>query len=321
MKLSIIVPIYNVEEYIVRCAKSLANQTASVNDYEVVFVNDGTKDKSIEVLRNAIDFEEQKNFIIVEKTNGGLSSARNFGVEYSHGDYIWFVDSDDWIEPDSVELLISKMEKDPELIVTTQMFINRGKEQALKYTKDAEYTGPGSELMDQCCPDCAVLYICQRNYWSKWGFRFYEGILHEDSEITPRILYLAEKCVATKKPLYHYFMREGSIMHVVSPKRIHSYFVVLNTLSDFCEKIVPCTGKKIFAKSIIPQIYGLLDVSKDASSELKAEVNKYFMNNPQLAAMMKIVPNKKANIFGRLISMMPSRTCSLYKLLLKLQGR
>lgn len=321
MKLSIIVPIYNVEEFIVRCAESLINQTASDEDYEVIFVNDGTKDNSIDVLRGAIDFNQQKNIRIVEKTNGGLSSARNYGVEHSKGDYIWFVDSDDWVEPDSVEYLISKMYGSPDVIVTTQMYVNQGIKQTLKYPNDADFEGTGSTLMDICRPDCAVLYICQRNYLSKWGFRFYEGILHEDSEITPRILYLAEKCVATKKPLYHYFMREGSIMHVVSPKRIHSYFVVLRTLIEFSEKVVSDSHKKIFAKACVPHIYGLLDVSKDASSDLKAEVNKFFVDKPQLSAMMKLVPDKKANIFGRLIGKMPSCTCSIYKLLLKLQGR
>lgn len=320
-ELSIIIPIYNVEAYIKRCAESLLEQTASPEDFEVIFVNDGTKDNSIEVLCNTVDFTKHSNFHLVEKTNGGLSSARNFGVQHSHGEYMWFVDSDDWLEPGSVEYLISKMDSKPELIVTTQMYINKEGEQYKKYAIDCEKSCTGVELMDICRPDCAVLYICNRDFWNKWAFHFYEGILHEDSEITPRILYLAQKCEAVNRPLYHYFMREESIMHVVSPKRIHSYFVVLNTLSNFYHTIVSENDKTIFAKACVPHIYGLLDVSKNATTDFKDEVNRYFATNLQLAVMMKSVPDKKAKGIGFLLGLMPSRACCIYKTFLKFQGR
>ena len=81
MKLSIIVPIYNVEAYIEKCAKSLLNQNVTKDTYEVIFVNDGTKDNSISVLCKTIDFTKHENFHLIEKENGGLSSARNYGLE------------------------------------------------------------------------------------------------------------------------------------------------------------------------------------------------------------------------------------------------
>ena len=109
IKISIVIPIYNVEHYIGRCVESVLNQKLSKDEYEVIFVNDGTKDNSVEVLNKAIDFEKYKNLHIYNKENGGLSSARNFGLDKAHGDYVWFVDSDDWIEPNCLAKIVKKL--------------------------------------------------------------------------------------------------------------------------------------------------------------------------------------------------------------------
>ena len=93
MKLSIVVPVYNVEKYIVRCISSLISQ--DYDDYEIIIVNDGTPDNSIEVLTSKISDER---ITIIHQENGGLSSARNVGMHHANGEYIWFVDSDDWVE-------------------------------------------------------------------------------------------------------------------------------------------------------------------------------------------------------------------------------
>ena len=91
MKLSIIVPVYNVEKYIVKCVRSLLCQ--NYDDYEIIIIDDGSPDHSIEVLNKAIKDERVR---IIAKKNGGLSSARNTGLQNAHGEYIWFFDSDDW---------------------------------------------------------------------------------------------------------------------------------------------------------------------------------------------------------------------------------
>lgn len=122
MKLSIIIPIYNVEKYIGRCAESVLNQNVPPSQYEVIFVNDGTKDNSVEVLNKAIDFEKFPNFHIYNKENGGLSSARNFGLDKAHGDYVWFVDSDDWIEPNCLAKIVKKLnEMNPDILYIPQI--------------------------------------------------------------------------------------------------------------------------------------------------------------------------------------------------------
>ncbi|HCC6057005.1 TPA: glycosyltransferase family 2 protein, partial [Klebsiella pneumoniae] len=102
-KISIIIPVYNVEKYIEECITSLLSQ--SYHNYEIIIVNDDTQDASIDKIRHLIDCNS--NIKLVEKENGGLSSARNFGLKYATGEFISFVDSDDFIDKDFLKLMIS----------------------------------------------------------------------------------------------------------------------------------------------------------------------------------------------------------------------
>ena len=100
MKLSIVIPVYNVEKYVNRCLLSVLNQKVSSNEYEIVIVNDGSTDSSLSIVEEMI--ESYNNVILVSQENAGLSAARNRGLLLAKGDYIWFVDSDDWIDDDSL---------------------------------------------------------------------------------------------------------------------------------------------------------------------------------------------------------------------------
>ena len=115
MTISVVVPIYGVEAYIGQCAHSLLSQ--SWKDTEFVFVNDGTPDRSMEVLQSVLEEFPGRDVKIVNKENGGLPQARKSGVEASSGDYIMHVDSDDWIEPGAIEKLARKaIETDADVI-------------------------------------------------------------------------------------------------------------------------------------------------------------------------------------------------------------
>ena len=103
-KVSIIVPVYNVEKYIEKCLKSLVNQT--LKDIEIIIVNDGTKDNSQRIVdKYTKKYDFVKSYI---KENGGLSSARNYGLKYANGEYIAFVDSDDYVDKDMYEIMYNK---------------------------------------------------------------------------------------------------------------------------------------------------------------------------------------------------------------------
>ena len=108
-KISIIVPVYNVEKYIERCLKSLVNQT--LQDIEIIIVNDGSQDKSEEIIEKYVK-ENHNKIKYYEKSNGGLSSARNYGIEYATGEYIAFLDSDDYVETNMYEEMYNLAKKE-----------------------------------------------------------------------------------------------------------------------------------------------------------------------------------------------------------------
>lgn len=103
IKLSLVIPMYNVELYIEKCLNSCINQDLSSNEYEIIIVNDGSKDTSLS--RAEAIARKHNNIKIISQENGGLSSARNTGLKNAKGEYIWFIDSDDWIEPNVLKNL------------------------------------------------------------------------------------------------------------------------------------------------------------------------------------------------------------------------
>ena len=102
--LSIIIPFYNVEEYFERCLNSIFSQNVLSEHFEVVAINDGSTDRSLEIAQQIAT--QQSNLIVVSQENKGQSAARNYGVRLAHGKYIWYVDSDDWIDQDFIKNLL-----------------------------------------------------------------------------------------------------------------------------------------------------------------------------------------------------------------------
>lgn len=124
MKLSIIVPIYNSEKFLDECIESILNQT--FKDFELILVNDGSKDNSLSICKKWKDIDNR--IVIIDKENGGVSSARNIGIVKAKGDYIGFIDSDDYIEPNMYEELIKPLEKNDIDIVICKLKIPNKKQ-------------------------------------------------------------------------------------------------------------------------------------------------------------------------------------------------
>ena len=132
-KLSIIVPVYNVEKYLDKCLDSILNST--YKDFELIVINDGTKDNSEQIITKYLENEEYKDKIIyISKENSGLSDTRNLGMSKATGDYIAFVDSDDYIEPNMYETMMNKaLEKDFDIVASDVRLVyeNSDKEKVL----------------------------------------------------------------------------------------------------------------------------------------------------------------------------------------------
>lgn len=210
---SVIVPIYNVEPYLKECIESILAQTWK--NYEVILVDDGSTDLSGK-LCDAYANENDK-VRVIHKENGGLSSARNAGIEVSVGNYIAFVDSDDIIHPDYLKVLVEIAESQEADLVACD-FIKGENCQWIQNPAPQIEIRLGENILRKMNDKDVIVTVAwnklyQRKFFDKYGLRYPEGKIHEDMFLTPQVLYHAKKMVITNQKLYFYRQRENSIMN------------------------------------------------------------------------------------------------------------
>ena len=203
---SVIVPMYGVENYIARCAESLFAQTSP--DIEFIFVDDGGKDRTVEILRGILARQEpslQERVRIISKENGGLPHARMTGLDAATGEYVLHVDSDDWLEPAAVEKLVRKaVETEADIVV-----YDFWKEYANRSKLDSETDSSVADT--NLFRKNLYTYKAYGYVWNKFcRISLYDGVfvpkyaMHEDIVFSTQILYKARKVVHLKEGLYHY---------------------------------------------------------------------------------------------------------------------
>lgn len=217
MFISIIVPAYNVELYIDRCIESICNQSFPKELYEIIIVNDGSTDNTLKRINDLVSKYNSHNIILIDKTNGGLSSARNAGMAQAKGKYVWFVDSDDYIADNSIENICEDIHKYNELDVLAfnmEYIYDDGSTDGNNRRLPAGKYITGSELFlsDFRYPYSGVQFaIYKRSYLQSLEIQFKEGILFEDILYTTLLLASNPRCIFIDKIYYHYYIRSGSI--------------------------------------------------------------------------------------------------------------
>ena len=211
-KISVIVPVYNVEKYLPRCVDSILAQT--YENLEVILVDDGAKDNSAAIC-DAYAAKDSR-VQVLHKENGGLSSARNAGLETATGAYIAFVDSDDWIEPDAYAHLMHLMENYQVKLVCGGRYDVNGKtgEKTVGLCPKEEGVISAEELVGRIflwdgCDSSACDKLYHRSLLE--NFRFPEGKVCEDVPVTYRIVLQAGQAALSDRPFYNYYHRSGSI--------------------------------------------------------------------------------------------------------------
>ena len=213
LKLSIIIPVYNVEPYIAKCLDSCLQQDLPADEYEIIVVNDGSPDNSVVIVKDYM--QRYLNVRLVNRENGGLSAARNTGLKEAKGEYVWFVDSDDWIEPNVLKGLLDKAYKDKldVLCFNLQLAFPDGHTEHYNVSSEKECVYRGSDFICKVgMPPAAWAALYNRDFLENHALAFYEGILHEDQEFTPRAYCLAERISFVNQVVYNYYQRAGGIM-------------------------------------------------------------------------------------------------------------
>ena len=212
MKLSIIVPVYNGEKYLERCLKSILTAADNDKDYELIFINDGSKDKSLDIL---LEYRKKfKNIQIISQKNKGLSEARNVGIRNAKGKYISFLDCDDSIEKNYFKDILNVLSSDCDLIVFGMQRINDNNKVYLKKLpiKDS--------LEDLLYNSYACNKIVKKEIIEKNNIYFPVGKYYEDAHTIPKIYFLSKRIIYLDKIYYNYYLNKGSITQKRNDKRL-----------------------------------------------------------------------------------------------------
>lgn len=205
--ISICVPIYGAEKYIERCATTLFEQT--YDNIEYIFVNDCTKDNSIQILKQIISKHTRLQSlirIIEHDRNRGLAAARNTAIENCNGDFILHVDSDDYIEINTVELLVKKQQENNADIISFGMYMHKSTKTVII---NPPYFSSAKEMAVCLIARKVGINLCgkmiRRSLYKENDIRAEEGVnMGEDYSVTPRLAYYSKKVDIVNKPLYHY---------------------------------------------------------------------------------------------------------------------
>ncbi|SOD81222.1 glycosyltransferase [Spirosoma fluviale] len=238
--LSIIIPVYNVENYILKCLESVLNQADET--IEVICINDGSPDSSRQIISEYII--KYKNVKCIDRINGGLSAARNTGIFAAQGEYIVFLDSDDWLEGNVLSELYrqAKCNDLDVLIGNTQWiyldFIKKSKKLSAEIVPET-INGEDAltKLMDSGVYEpMAYNYIVRRSFLLKNSLLFKEGLLFEDELWAPQLLLQAKHVKGSHLIHYNYYQRQNTIMNsLASVKKIDSFAYVAAELIKISE--------------------------------------------------------------------------------------
>lgn len=290
-KYSIIVPVFNVSGYLPKCVNSLIKQTYS--DIEIILVNDGSTDESPMICNQ---FAEQDSRIkVIHKNNGGLSDARNWGIRNALGEYLIFVDSDDYIEIDTCERFLIYTKDNVDIILGNAREINNQKEKNIvfTYTDNKKYLS-GKEILKyqlECksMHMAACFKVYRREFIQKNNLYFKYGILHEDEEWTPRVFLKAEKVVVTDIVFYNYVLRNTSISRnkVLTQNAID----LINTsyeLSKIYDMLEDKRLKLLLNDYLVMLYLNAFYIGKMYKKEYKNYINKKFIKGKALFTKNKL---------------------------------
>lgn len=226
MKVSVIVPVYKVEDYLAKCLDSLVNQT--LKELEIIIVNDGSPDNSEKIIKK---YEKKyPNILYLKKENGGLSSARNYGIKYATGEYIAFLDSDDYVTLDMYDKMYLKAkEKNYDMVLCDINYIYPDK--TLNVTCGIKNDTDNIKKTYLTIHPAAWNKIFKKELFNN-DVLFKNGVWFEDVEFIYRMLPYVKSIGVIHQPFNQYIQREGSITNTVNPK-IYDYIDNMNGIIAF----------------------------------------------------------------------------------------
>jgi glycosyltransferase involved in cell wall biosynthesis len=284
---SIIVPVYNVEEYIKECLVSIRNQT--LKDIEIIIVNDGSTDNSINIVKK--EKLHDSRIKIITQSNKGLSEARNTGIRHSKGEYISFVDSDDYISEKMIEVLYSTAKENDCDIVSCQ-YAQFADNLILYESKENKFDINFENILLRKVPPIACNRLYKTSLFIDYKIKFPKNIYHEDVATTFKLYFFSKKTLSLDETFYYWRKRANSISNSFSKKHVKSLFKIIKIKEDFLlenniEKQYLDKTLLFYQKAILEIFYFIFDTN---------------LNEKDIKIIFKYLYKKinKSSIFGNL---------------------
>ena len=274
--ISVIIPIYKVHAYLSKCVESITAQT--YGKLEIILVDDGSPDEC-PALCDAWALKD-KRIKVIHKENGGLSDARNAGIEIASGDYILFVDGDDYIAPDMCEKLLTAIEdSDADMAVCSFYWEYPDRQEIQPMSVLNGTVVSQSEILETWARFGGVEFVVAWNklyrrelFFTPEHIRYPVGRLHEDEFTSYRLLYAAKRVVFVDKPLYHYVQRGNSIMANLGERNIRDFADAIQEYIPWAERHAPGKRKVMEYMTMCNALI----------------INQQVANNPQIINSKKI---------------------------------
>ncbi len=311
MKFSIIIPVYNVEKYIGKCLESVVNQT--FDDFEAIVVNDGSPDNSQAIIDEYVKQypDKIKSFT---KENGGLSDARNFGIEKASGEYLLFIDSDDYIDEKTLKSINAEIEHyAPDIIGFNIITVNQDYERIELISKPSFSNITGEDAIISLV-DCKVSFepawsfAYRTEYWKSHDFQFMKGIYHEDYALIPLVILRAKSVSCLDFNGYYYVSTDNSITRTNTDERKQRLvFDLLKgydfLVEEFYKKPTAnkYAGEMYLAYAANAAIYRLETLNGDLKKKFRKElqkrkISKHIINNTVKRKIRKLIIRLKNRI-------------------------
>jgi len=230
-KISIIIPVYNIEQYLHRCLDSIINQT--LKEIEIIIVNDGSTDKSLAIIHSYQ--KEDPRIILINQKNLGLSAARNSGIKISTGKYLSFVDSDDFIDLNMLYALYDKAEIENSDIVQFE-YQRFNEEKGVFFKSHPKCDSTFENLLSGHILRAAWNKIYKKSLFIENNITYPNNLFHEDIPTTTQLFYKAKKIVHVSEPYYYWYYRNDSISAQISTKHILDVFSGQKIIAQFLIK-------------------------------------------------------------------------------------
>lgn len=290
--ISVIIPVYNVQEYLIKCIESVINQT--YENLEIIIVDDGSTDKSTEICDKVK--KNDSRIRVIHKENGGLSDARNVGIDNANGEYISFIDSDDYVDNNYIELLYNAIKQyDADMSIASHRVI---------YEKNIIDRSTGKEFCAEPIEILKMLLYDNGIDTSAWGklykkslfneIRFPKGRFFEDSATTYMLIDKSKKIGVCSKPIYNYVIRNNSISNETFSEKKMDLIVSTEEMTNYIKNKYPELEKACNRRLMYAYLSTLTQLAKSKvkNKKIQKKLMKYINKNRNNVLKDKNIPKR-----------------------------